>query len=288
MGWITPVTRATGYLVPAAVWNSDVVDNPSYLKGQAGIVVLENSIVSTLNGSFDLGASSTLWRAVYGKQLFGNRKRADGWVREVRIIYEAKAVNAIQASFQDSTAGSAFTAGGAGQWVMSLDVTTASAHSRIEHATAINSALANNWIVANKPYYRQDFAISTTDSRLTAFFGFRQTVGSAIPAPTESYAGLEYSSAGAGWHVVFCDGTSENGSGTVSVSTGTRHIVETLIESATASEVWLDGTLLSRNTTKIPVGTLLWQSMIASPSGGGGALTVYVTVGETIVQENLT
>lgn len=42
MSWVTPTSRATSFLVTAAVWNQDVVDNVKYLKGQAGTVVLED------------------------------------------------------------------------------------------------------------------------------------------------------------------------------------------------------------------------------------------------------
>ena len=35
MAWISPVSRATGYLVTAARWNQDIVDNAQYLKGRA-------------------------------------------------------------------------------------------------------------------------------------------------------------------------------------------------------------------------------------------------------------
>ena len=35
MAWISPVSRATGYLVTAARWNQDVVDNVKHLRGRA-------------------------------------------------------------------------------------------------------------------------------------------------------------------------------------------------------------------------------------------------------------
>lgn len=35
MAWNTPTTRSTNFLVTAAVWNSDVVDNPVALRGGA-------------------------------------------------------------------------------------------------------------------------------------------------------------------------------------------------------------------------------------------------------------
>lgn len=44
MGWSTPVTRTTGELITAAIWNQDVVANAKYLKGQAGLVKNEDAL----------------------------------------------------------------------------------------------------------------------------------------------------------------------------------------------------------------------------------------------------
>lgn len=44
MAWVTPTSRAVGYVITAANWNQDVVDNAAYLKGQAGTVAIENAI----------------------------------------------------------------------------------------------------------------------------------------------------------------------------------------------------------------------------------------------------
>lgn len=44
MAWVTPTSRSTGFLVTAAVWNQDVVDNTKYLKGQDTRVVFEEEI----------------------------------------------------------------------------------------------------------------------------------------------------------------------------------------------------------------------------------------------------
>lgn len=45
MAWVTPTNRATGYLVTATIWNEDVVANPSYLKGLAGDVTIEDDVI---------------------------------------------------------------------------------------------------------------------------------------------------------------------------------------------------------------------------------------------------
>lgn len=55
MAWTDVITKAVGDPVIAADWNTYVRDNPSYLKGQAGTVRIENSLyVGTPTGSFQL------------------------------------------------------------------------------------------------------------------------------------------------------------------------------------------------------------------------------------------
>lgn len=40
--WVAPSSRTTGTLITAAIWNQDVVDNPTALK--ASITALEESV----------------------------------------------------------------------------------------------------------------------------------------------------------------------------------------------------------------------------------------------------
>lgn len=56
MAWTDPLTRATGFLVTAAVWTSDIVNNLLYLKGRAGTVVIEDTInpVDVLVGGYTI------------------------------------------------------------------------------------------------------------------------------------------------------------------------------------------------------------------------------------------
>lgn len=46
MGYVAPTTRATGYLVPASVWNSDVVDNVTFLANPPACRVYHNTTQS--------------------------------------------------------------------------------------------------------------------------------------------------------------------------------------------------------------------------------------------------
>lgn len=56
MAWTSPTTRSTGNLITAAIWNTDVVDNLSYLKGQTdSFTVLQ--IVHTQTGAVATGTT---------------------------------------------------------------------------------------------------------------------------------------------------------------------------------------------------------------------------------------
>ena len=43
MAWSAPVTRATDFFVTAAIWNQDVVDNPTELRA-GGIAVTSQAV----------------------------------------------------------------------------------------------------------------------------------------------------------------------------------------------------------------------------------------------------
>ncbi len=44
MAWTVPTVRATGELITASIWNTDLTDNLKYLKGLSGGVALENDL----------------------------------------------------------------------------------------------------------------------------------------------------------------------------------------------------------------------------------------------------
>ena len=49
MAWINPSTRATGYLVTAAIWNQDVVANTEYLAKPPSVSVRRSTEQSIAN-----------------------------------------------------------------------------------------------------------------------------------------------------------------------------------------------------------------------------------------------
>lgn len=46
MSWTGPTTRATGDVITAAIWNTDIVNNLLYLHGDSGLVAISNEITT--------------------------------------------------------------------------------------------------------------------------------------------------------------------------------------------------------------------------------------------------
>lgn len=51
MAWVSPTTRAAGYTAGSAVWNQDVVDNPTFLYQKPFAEVYHNTTQSVSSGS---------------------------------------------------------------------------------------------------------------------------------------------------------------------------------------------------------------------------------------------
>lgn len=76
MSWTAPTTRTTGTLITASIWNTDVVDNLSYLKSQ----VSANAWLSAAGmwGSLTSGATPTTLEMSTNKQSIKAMSFADG------------------------------------------------------------------------------------------------------------------------------------------------------------------------------------------------------------------
>lgn len=287
MGWTTPTTRATGYLVTAANWNTDLVDNLAYLKGQAGIVEMEAGIKSDTDVTDDLGATDKLWKEGHFRTVFGSRMRVNPNIREVQIDWQA-GVSATYASDQSSGSGSVLGAG-SGQVVFEVNDNSVGV-ARLDQVTESGGSFNNAWNIARLPYMRVEFGLNAERSTSTLFLGFRETVGAAIPtvgANAEKCLGIIWS--GTVWRGITGDGTT--------VSTGTpstlptdndRNVLEIKLATAGSSfEVWLNGVRVLTKTTNVPsTGTLEW-SFLLTTDGAGGATQNIMTMGRVVFQENL-
>jgi hypothetical protein len=88
MAWTTPTDRATGFLVTAAVYNAEIIDNLKYLHGDAGTVDLTAggaaylaTIWSTGPTTANAGGGGTVGTALIGGRLVAVNNVTDLWCR---------------------------------------------------------------------------------------------------------------------------------------------------------------------------------------------------------------
>lgn len=285
MAWTTPTIRATGYLVTASDWNTDIVNNLAYLKGQAGNVEYEDDIVPD-SGAEKVGLSTAPWdEGHYDKLFAGPRCALHKFIREV--TFEFMDISAAAYQITDTVAGGGdWDDGGSGQMRLKVDDDGAG-HAFIENKAEQNSALDTSFNAGRSPYMRVEFAINNSDPAVGAFIGFRDTPGAALPDPSvESYAGLVWG--GTNWVFQNGDGAGNSEtSGPVTINDNTRYVIEILIISATSVEYYLNGVLVDTTTTGLPTGDLEWTLLLESAGGGGGGDDSILTHGKIILQEDL-
>ncbi len=292
MAFTTPTTRSTGDLITASIWNTDMVDNIAFLKGQAGTIDIESSLVSDTDITDDLGTAAIKWKEIHGRTLFGSRMRVNPNIREVRMNWNLKDENASSqpdhnVTYTETGGGSEIRPGGTGQVTMKVDNDAGGARScEIENETELNSSLDNAWTVSKNPYYRQEFSLNAEDSDAEIFMGFRATPGVNIPGTTEIHAGLSWSG-GANWELSTGDGTTTSKTNlTTDPTAGARNVVEIYVNGTTSVELYLNGVLQITKTTNLPTGTMEWEKLLDT-DGGGGATDSILTLGQCIMQEEL-
>lgn len=284
MAWTTPTVRATGELMTASIWNTDIVDNLAYLKGEAGVdITLEDDVVPSA-GSERIGLASAPWDEGHFDKLYaGPRAALHKFIREVTIEWSDLSVVAYQIT-EATTGGGAFDDGGFGQSVLKVDNDGAGTV-YVKQKAEQSSALDVSFNASRSPYYRQEFAIDRNVADTKIFIGLRQTPGVALPLPAaENYAGLIWT--GAVWTFQTGDGAGNfDQSGNQTINVDTRYVVEILIISATSVEVYLNGVLID-TLTDVPTGDMDWSVLLLS-DGGGGATDTHLTVGKLLLQEDL-
>jgi len=283
MAWTTPTVRATGYLVTASDWNTDLVNNLAYLKGEAGVdIELEDDIIPSA-GTERVGISTAAWGEGHFDKLYaGPRAAIHKYIREVVINWEDD--NATDYQIQYPIAGSGlFRLGGFGQAVLTVTNSVAGTVYVYQRAEQ-NNALDVSFNASRSPYYRQEFAINRNVADTGVFIGLRQTPGVALPVYTvENFFGLVWT--GAIWQFQAADGTDVDASGTQTIAVDTRYVVEFLLVAATSVECYLNGVLIDTLTVD-PTGDLDW-SVLLETDGGGGATDTNLTLGKVILQEDL-
>lgn len=282
MSWTTPTVRSTGDLITSSIWNTDLVDNLAYLKGEAGLnIEFEDDVVPSA-GTERCGIATAPWSEGHFSKLFAARLALHGYVRECRVNWESDGFGTYNLD-DNSSGGGTVSLGGFQQAVLKVDNNLASV-ARFEMIGEQNNALENDFNASRSPYYRQEFAIDINAADTGIFIGFRQTPGDALPVYTaENAFGLVWT--GAIWQFQSMDGSSVDAGGTETINVDTRYVVEFLLTSATSVECYLNGVLVE-TLTVVPTGALQWQVLMES-DGGGGATDTHLTLGQAILQEDL-
>lgn len=287
MSWTTPTVRATGYLVTASDWNTDIVDNLAYLKGEAGEnIELEDDVVPSA-GTERSGLATAPWAEGHFVKLFaGPRYAVHKYIREVVINWEPDNIASYQI-FKDEGGVSpgVWSMGGTGQAVLAVPD---DAVSQIYIANQVEQASAQDtsFNIGRSPYGRFEFAINNSDIATDVFIGFRETPGVAVPlAAAENFAGLYWN--GNIWVFYHGDGAGNtDNSGALTVNANTRYVLELLVVSATRVDYYLNGVLWS-SVADLPTGDVEWTELLLSDGAGGGGDVSRLTMGRIILQEDL-
>lgn len=287
MSWTTPTVRSTGDLITSSIWNTDIKDNLRYLKGKDGQVTLEDDLIPNAS-ALTIGESSNPWGAGHFYALYaGPRYTVHRSIREVVINWETDTFSDYQGQIDDEAGnGGAQAMGGTGQLVLSVEDDNNGSNSSINSCiAALNDGLVPTFAVSKNPYVRFEFAIDSLKACQQFFFGFREEADNSMPGTSENHAGLYMDN-----QLYFgesCDGSLATTDPSSSPSAGARHVVEVFIISATAVEVWVDGTLECNITTHLPTGNIVFVAMLYSEGSGGAGAHSYMTLGKIIAQEDL-
>ncbi|MCK9601512.1 MAG: hypothetical protein M0R06_20895 [Sphaerochaeta sp.] len=287
MSWTTPAVRSTGDLITASIWNTDIKDNLRYLKGMDGQITLEDDLIPS-GSSLTLGESANPWGAGHLYALYaGPRYTVHRSIREVVINWESDGFSTYQGQLDDEAGGGgAINMGGTGQCVLEVDDDVNGSNASINSCfAAVNNAFSPLFAVSRNPYARFEFALDSLKACQQLFFGFREQSNNSMPGTAENHAGLYMDN-----QVYF--GESSNGSSTTtdpasSPAAAARHVVEVFIISASAVEIWVDGTLECNITTNLPTGNIVFVAMLYSEGTGGVGEHSRLTLGKLIAQEDL-
>lgn len=284
MGWTVPTVRATGYLVTASDWNTDLVDNLKYLKGLGGPVYVQDQIYAL---------------SIYS----GGKYSVPPNVREMRYVWEFKpdlsGVPTVDYQVTRVVGGAGLDSGniayaepGSGQMALQVNENhqTWAEQYQKEATTPAGWAVgpkSNVWTVTKNPYFRQEFCVNNIVASLDVGLGLMQTPGiHVLPPNTQNFAMLIHSIGH--WYLQCCEGGGgaygQSAALDAYITANTRHVVEIYITSATSVECWIDGVLRATVTTHLPTGTLLWSHILYS-SGAGAATDDIMTLGELVMQE---
>jgi hypothetical protein len=280
MAWTTPTIRATGYLVLAADWNTDLVNNLAYLKGQGGQISIEDDIIPA-SGSLTIGETANPWNLGVFNQLYARRFAVHQAVRTIILPFEDDFDGNWQVTVSEA-GGAIIDDGGTGQCRLKVDDNAANG-CYIANLIEQNNAKDTSFNASRSPYGRFEFCLDAAKANSNVFIGFRTTPAVSIPSALENHFGLDWD--GSDWNFSSANGTN-NEIEVVTVTDNVRHVIEILCVSGTQVDCYLDGVLKKTFTSYLPTGDLDWQCMLDS-DGAGGATDSILTLGLIILQEDL-
>jgi hypothetical protein len=285
MGWTTPTQRATGFLVTSSVYNTDLIDNIAYLKGQAGAVTIEDDIVPSASTK-DIGSVALPWaEGDYIDLYAGPRLNLAPHKRTIIFNWEMDVALAYQVNETSGGGGGDFDQGGTGQAFLKVDDDQVG-QIYISNLGELGSSLDTSFNASRNPYIAQLFSLNNNDAVTRIFIGFRQTPGVVLPSgAAENFAGLEWT--GANWVPIVANGTSQTVGGAITIDAGQRHTIEISIANGVDVEFWVDGVLEETLSSNLPTGGLEWQILLYSLSSGGAGDDSILTLGQLILQEDL-
>ena len=282
MAWTTPTQRTTGTLITQSIYNTDLVDNIAYLKGQAGQVVLEDSLKIDIDGIYSHGFKTPSRREVRFTWEMAN-------VVTATTRPDVQLVGGVTAA---TAGGGGIAVAGTGQIALKVDNETIGSQSRIEQQDELTpagwttSAWDNDWTVSKRPYFRVEIAPENPEIGTTAFVGFRQTLGAAVPVGTaEHFFGFRKVVALNAWQSACGNGAAETDNTMATWLTQARHIIEAWMHDSKI-EFWIDGTLRDTITTTLPTAALKLVVGLLDNTAVGPATDSRLTIGEAIFQED--
>ena len=254
-----------------------MVANPAYLKGQAGVVLLENSIAPTADTTFDLGNSFTArWRALYSQQTWqfgfggpGRIRRTVPFEDDTLLNYQSNAITG---------AGGDVSMGGQNQLITyfsEVQLDKAGFGHGTASTGATSSAFPLTWFSSKKPYARvEHFAdgYGTATGTVQFWFGFRGSASwnsTAMPTSDEVTAVIRLNTGS--FELFVANGSTATSTATMNIGTissGTRHVLEIFAPNATRWEARVDGTVVGTTTAFSPSGTMASMFLARSTVNG--------------------
>lgn len=286
MSWTTPTVRATGYLVTADDWNTDIVDNLAFLKGEAGEDIdFEDDIIGSA-GTEKCGTATDLWAEGHFSKLYASRRALHGFVREQILVWENETTTAINGQIGIGTgANGDVSMGGTCQIRLQITDDDNGSNAYVYNLPEANNALDTSFNASRSPYGRFEFSLDSAKALQNITVGFRTTPSGSVLANPENWAVVNFDNST--WSTWTGDGSSATSNLQSSLTDAVRHVVEILIVSATRVEFWIDGVLVETHTTNLPTGDLEWTVLLNGDGSGTPGQYSRITVGPLYFQEDL-